>query len=714
MAEIAVNRDSANANVLPNARDELTVFTEVRRHADIGFNDTQRRTLGKQRIGSISFNEADEMFRSWIEENNWPYDALLFDPRIFTFIFEKTSRLIAAKPRGKLQPRTSSDIIAAKINNAILDSQWDLANYGGTMISKWSMMDMNTRKYGAAFGLNKWRYELGEEGRILYDGPEMKVLNNRDCAFDLTATTIESCNWFQVREYPTFQQLEAINDRAKGKPVYKNLERLREAILKGSLAGGDTRGVNWISRNRQISRIEQDPTGKDFVFKTVELVTEYRRDRWITFAPRHGVVIRDIPNPYKNYEIPIVMLRYYAIDDDLYGLSEIEPVKGLQKAINALLCQYVDEVNQKLYTPIAVGPGVRQHTLEWGKGARWQMNNPMTDFRLVEPNSNAAQLFNPTYSMLVSAMQNALGESSLGISNMAPFQRDKTATEVRQISNQSNARDNYNQIFLAEAIERQMKLWYSMNQTLLFTDEKKKYYVMRVVGKETLQDLQQEGLSEMVVPDEAYMMLLAQGSTDTGAGVANAKKIPKVAVNIGNEKNPNFVPKLKMLPDQKSAELYIEPQDMEGTFDFVADVETMTNNADDMRKQARQAAISLIVSNPNVTALLQQEGFQPKFKELFVEWLEDMGFKDADKFFGPVGQNPIQHPNLPTNGQQQQANGQAPPPETGSPQVATPNGMRPTFPLDRNANVYSPFSQFGQFAPAPVAPAPKAQQQGGY
>jgi hypothetical protein len=436
----------ASPNVL--SPEEQTTFNEVRWHWQWGFGETQKRATGRNRMGITSFDEADELFRNWINEATWPYDALLFDPRVFTFIWEKTSRLIANKPKPRLTPREGGDVLMAKINNVLLDYQWDQATNGGSMLEKWAMMDMNTRKYGAAFGLCKWRYEKNNKGKCVFDGPEFTVLKNRDFAHDLAANSIETCNWVQVREYVVLQDLERINDTDRDHPTYKNLNVLREAISMENLSGGDTRGLNWTSRNRAISKLEQDPIGKDPAFKTVELITEYRRDRWITFAPRHGVILRDIDNPYNNFEIPVVMLRYYAIDDDLYGLSEIEPVKGLQKAVNAILCQYVDEINQHLYSPIAIGPGVRQHTLEWGKGARWIMNNPMTDFRLVESKSNATAYFNTTYSVLVSAMMNALGESSLGVSNTQPYSRDKTATEVQSVNQQRNARDNYQQLML--------------------------------------------------------------------------------------------------------------------------------------------------------------------------------------------------------------------------------------------------------------------------
>ena len=100
----------------------------------------------------------------------------------------------------------------------------------------------------------------------------------------------------------------------------------------------------------------------------------------------------------------------------------------------------------------------------------------------------------------------------------------------------------------------------------------------------------------------------------------------------------------------QSAKLYIEPKDILGTFDFTVDVESMAVNSDEERKQARQAAVSLLSTNPNVTMMLSAEGVKPKFKDLFVTWLEDLGFNDAERFFEKVqpgqggmggGQNPL-------------------------------------------------------------------------
>ncbi len=639
-----------------------STFSEVKRHYDLGVEETEKRTTGRGRVGSISFDEADELFRSWIDESKWPYDALMFDPRTFTFIIEKNSRLLSGKLRGRLVPREGGDILGAYTNNELLNFQWDQANQGGTMLSKWSLMDINTRKYGGSFAICKWRYELNDKDKVVYDGPEMKVLNNRDCIPDPVAVDIASCNWFQVREYVTFQDLENVNDAARSKPIYENLKILRERIGNKTLGGGDTRSTNWISRNRTIAGLTVDPYGRDDIFKTIEVVTEYRKDKWITFAPQHGVVLREIDNPYENYEIPITMLRYYRIDDDLYGLSEIEPVKSLQKAINALLCQYIDEVNQNLYTPIAIGPGVKQHTLEWGKGARWIMTNPMTDYRLVQTNSNAASYFNSTYSALVAAMMNAIGESSLGVANVGDFQKTKTATEVNQVTQQRNSRDTSNQTFLAEAIERQMKLWYSMNQKMLFSDPTKQSYIVRIVGKQALEYFQTKGLDSMSLSNEGAVA--ASQNPDISP---QDLMTPTFPVNTGTKKEPTIVPKLSV-KENNYAELYVEPSDLLGTYDYVADVESMSINAGDKEKAGRQTAVQTLITNPIVTQMLSAEKVQPKFKELMVAWLEDNGFKDAEKFFTTIPDQPqgghpqgkpptvsINFKDLPPDGQSQAA-----------------------------------------------------------
>src|SRR3990167_7709699 len=373
-----------NKVVPTGTEEEKDLLTEVRSHYDMAVQDLESRLA--------DFDKKDELFRSHIDEANWPYRSLVFDPRVFTAIFEKTARLLANKPKGRLVPREGGDTLGAKISNELLNFQWDDNERvdATPMLAKWALLDSSARKYGAGFALAKWHFEKritrrkkGKEGdeesvsKIFFDGPNFKVLPNRDCLPNPSYSTVK--NWFQFRDYITLSELQGVNDAARSKPVYKNLDILEDKLDKERGGGGDTRASNYQSKNKSISNLD-DFLGRDKTFKVVEVITEYRNERWITFAPKHGVVLRDIPNPYDHGQIPVMLLKYYPIDDDIYGLSEIEPVERLQKGINSIVCQYLDAINISLYTPLKVrATGVQMHTIKFGPGEKWIMNDPQTD-----------------------------------------------------------------------------------------------------------------------------------------------------------------------------------------------------------------------------------------------------------------------------------------------------------------------------------------------
>jgi len=215
-------------------------------------------------------------------------------------------------------------------------------------------------------------------------------------------------------------------------------------------------------------------------------------------------------------------------------------------------------------------------------------------------------------------------------------------------------------------MKRQYKLWFSMNQTLLFSDPDKKAYVFRIVGSDALKYFQKrelnkeeiskaglEGLFRNTVKmqkvldglegDNIIKKILDSNPSllDSLSPDLNKYKAPRYPVKLSDKETTS---KLKMEDDGESGLLAVEPSDLEGNYDFIIDVESMTVGADEERKQSRQQAVTLLTSNPNVTQLLSTEGVKPKFKELFIVWLEDMEMSDAERFFENVQQQPGEMP----------------------------------------------------------------------
>ena len=646
---------------------EIDLFTEVNFHYVMAKQDLEQRLP--------DFDKKDVLFRSHLDEKNWPYRALIFDPRTFTTLYEKTARILANKPKGRMIPREGGDALGAKINNELLSFQWDDNERVDSMpmIAKWSLMDLNTRKYGAAFGLCKWHYQK-DNGKVFFDGPNFKPLYNRDCLPNPSYSTIK--NWFQHRDYVTLQDLEAVNDAARTKPIYKNLDLLRLVLKKDSKeGGGDTRQTNYNIKNLSIKGL-QDFLGRDPSFKTVEIITEYRNDRWITFAPKHGLILRDIENPYKHGQIPVVCLKYYIIDDDIYGLSEIEPIEKIQRALNALLSQYYDAINMSLYAPIKVrstGGAVQMHTLEFGPGKKWMMSDPATDVLTHDQSITGVSEFTSTYRVLVGALQEAMGDTSAGVSNAVPGGSTKTATEIKDTAISRSARDNFNQIYLGEALKKQMMFWHQMNQQFLFSNPNERQKVLRIVGKDAIKYFQNMGLDATALTDDAINLL----SSPEMQGVdVNPQEIaqPLYPVKVGQD----TISKLTMENDGQGGALILEPEDLSGNYDYIPDVGSMTLGSADEQVQAKAEAIQFLSGiNPKtgqptgIAMMVQQEGKKIKATELLIDYLEDIGFKNADQYF----ENAPQQGGL--SGQVDPTTGLPIPTGAGSPQTSQtgmPNG----------------------------------------
>ena len=636
--------------VITGNKAEQKLFTECLRHYSIASEDLDVR--------KIDFDKKDILFRSHIEEGSWPYNSLVFDPRIFTVLYEKTARILANKPKGRLVPREGGDSLGAKINNELLSWQWDDNERAGgeSMLSKWSLMDLNARKYGASFALTKWNYhrKVDNETKKSYpyfDGPDFKPLNNRDCLPNPSYSTIK--NWFQHRDYPTIQEMSEVNDAARSKPIYKNLDLLKRAIQnENKERGGDTR--DYVIKNKSIKGLV-DYLGKDEYYKNVEVVTEYRCDRWISFAPKHGIILRDIPNPNKHGQIPVVMLKYYAIDDDLYGLSEIEPVEKIQKAINAILCQYLDAINMSLYTPLKIrstGGAVQMHTINFGPGQKWLMNDPSSDVISHDQSTSGVQEFTSTYRFLVGALQEALGETSASTSNLNPGQEGKTATEVKDLATSRSARDNYNQIFLGEALKKQMIFWFQMNQQFLFSNPQEQHKIIRIVGKDAIKYFQNAGLDGEGLTEDATDLL----SNEDAPMDTNLQDFmqPMYPVSAGGL----TVPKMTMEDDGQVGTLIVEPEDLSGNYDYIPDIESMRIPDEAQMINAKKNMVEIAL-NPQVFQQLAQEGYKLKSKEVLEDYFEQLGMKDADKYFEKIQQPlPVQ---LDANGQpiQTQPTGEA-------------------------------------------------------
>lgn len=579
---------------------------------------------------------------------NWPYLSHVVDPVLRTTIIEKKARLTNSKLRGRLVPREGADIITAKINNALLDFQWDNAQDGGSMNHKWGNMDQDSRLFASSFGLVNWKYctqEIDGEEKVIFNGNEFKPLDVRDVGL-ISGNNVRDAKWVQISEYLTLEDLEYEN-QVPGQPKYPGLTELKSIVDKEVQ---DKRENNYVSRIKELKGLT-DRLGDDRSFPVVEIVTEYRVDRWITFSPRHNVLLRDIKNPYNHGKIPVVQLKYFPLSDDPWGESEVESVLSLWRAIQATLNGFLDTMNIHMKPPLKILEGLaRMETIEWGPEAQWIINqeNAVTEH---VGSGEPLRYFQTSFSALKSAFNTAMGDASQGVGATDPFSADKTATEVRDIASQRNVRDQDNQNALSDALKDMMGMWMSNNKQFLFADEDMSEYLMKIVGEKDFAFFKRSGLDQMMLDTESTQMIgdtVGQMNGDISdlqlQELVNAGSTPVFpVVENPNETDPEKIrvkPKMKIDQTGTEAEISLVPEDLNGTFDYIPDVKSMSAGADAEFQKARRDAIDLMFNNQSVLQLLQQQGQIPNVKEILTEMFEDAGSKDASRFFSDANQQP--------------------------------------------------------------------------
>jgi hypothetical protein len=615
-------------------KQDESIITELQEHYQAWTDDNKKR---QTRVNG--WNDITDAYYGKLPDN-WPFMSRTVDPRLRTSIVEKNARLLNKTLRGKLGPREGGDVAGSIINNAVIDYQWDRAKFGGTMQEKLSECDIDSRLYQSKFVYVYWKTDKNKKKQILFDGNEMMPLDIRDCGLDYNAKSIDDANWFQWRRWITYEDLEKMN--------LKNFSELKKRIKDPKFINQDRRDTEWQSRLKNIKGLE-DRMGRDKAFPVLELVIEFRKDEFYYFLPDMNLILDDMDNPYEHNMIPIRQLRYFPVQDDNLGESEVEPVLPLWRAIQATLCSFMDEVIIKMRPPLKVVEGqARAETIVWSPEAQWLVDNPNAITEMAG-SGEAVRYFTNSYPALISAFNIAMGDLSQNTSNIDPLAADKTATEVKAIQRQQNARDEKNQQTLAEFIKGIVMMWLSNNRQYLFRDPAKSEHILKILGEEKYREFQQLGMDEMIMTDEATQQIadIVTQMTESGidvtddqiANMTDAVKIPKYPVlENPNEKHIDKVvikPKMKLDETGQLAELSVVPQDLTGEYDYIPDVKSMEAGAGEAMSFARNQLINQVQS-PTMINALQTQGWMPKFKELLVASFEEEGLKDAQRFFEKV------------------------------------------------------------------------------
>ena len=534
------------------------------------------------------FNDFEDLYWGFIKNNGWK--SSVFDPEAFEKVERVTSHLTATEPRGKFYPREDSDDLKARIAYEVFKYQWTLPE--ANMHSKIVRMAKTSALFGIAFGLLSWKYERklkqkkGKQAfETTYDSWSFQDLYPYDCFPDPSSTSVGDMRYFIVREYTTLKDLENANTKINGENRYINLKTLKDELkadAKQTASGGDNRG-----RVDKIKSVDQES-----IKGRIQLLRYFDEDRWITIAPDFKIKIEDRACPYAHGGLPIHVLVDHEYPNQLYGIGEIEPIRKLQKGLNNILNQRLDNVRLMLNTPFKAKASSKfAHTWISKPGQIWQVEDQSEVMPLTIPDATGGT-FMQTANYFKDSMSKALGHMDFTTRNET--KSNKTATEIQQSSGEQNVRMRSKETNMDAFITRLSVQAMQLNAQYLAKGK-----VIRIVGKETINELQKRLMDD-------------QGETMQ----VDYKGVTQ--------------PKLKTNASKDFGVLLVEADDLSGTLDFIP--ETGSTTMIDPTPEI-QNLMNAITTGMKLNPLLAEEGVKIKYKDLMEKLFVKLGVKNIDEIF---------------------------------------------------------------------------------
>lgn len=513
----------------------------------------------------------------------------IYDPRLSTIVFERASRVMAQNPKGMAYAQSKDDLGKNALMNLLLKHFYKNANEQDTMLLKLRLMDVYSLVYGSMFGLVPWR--VGKN----YIGPELNILPIRDCFPQAGKKSVSDMDFFTVRNVVSIDWL-----KQQDKSVWMNVDKLAED-LKNIKSDGDAKSVDDTDKRSFVERTMYPSTYSSISFPQVELYTEYRRDRWITWSPQHvnsktsqPYILRISEDAYPDDMLPIITKHAFPLLDSPIGLGEFARGASLQNATNSLWNLYMEGVKYSIFPPLHINPAeVVPSSIKWGAGEFWYMNTPNTDVQPMRIDAQGINTFQSTFGTLISSIETQAGTTSVRESANSQSSLGKTPEAIRFISEKESARDEWDRVMMEQTIDQLYSRWIALT-----VNKMEKSVHMRLF-KEEIADIQK------VYPDVVELY-------DSGRGGVTIKK-----------------------------------KDIDDKYDFV--LETGSTTKPDIEGEQNNLTVILkaVLENPQIIEALAQNGKTVDLAELFKRWLVAGNAKDWDKIIIDLPQEePVEETQL--------------------------------------------------------------------
>ena len=372
----------------------------------------------------------------------------VFDPKLSTLTLERSYRVMAQLPTGKVRGISRNDKGSEKLMNLILD-KWvsPNANAQFDFLTKLRMVDLYSNIYGNFFSLVDW--DVRKNG---YMGPDVWLLNIRDVFPQVGAVSLDDSDYVIVRTWRPLSYFENL----KKQDGYKNLGSIIPKLEK--IAGDRERRSSGDTSKREENQYPEEISAKKSGY--FEVLTQYEKDRWVDYCVDAKMEFRDQKNPHDDDELPVLCKYSIPLLDDFMGFGDFERGASMQMVVNSVWNLYLDALEISIFPPTLVNKDnvASMSSLKWGAAEKWLVRNQINNsIQPIQLSPQGIAEFNNTYRVATASILNLFGTTDTAVTQETEAGFGKTPEALKAQVARENTRDNADRFFMEQYITKLMR-----------------------------------------------------------------------------------------------------------------------------------------------------------------------------------------------------------------------------------------------------------------
>jgi len=396
----------------------------------------------------VMWDEAESIFSNKLNDAiSSKTKSQVMDQKLSTMILEREARVMSKLPIGKFRPISGDDIASTQIINLIME-KYIIPNAKAQFpfLTKLRMMDRYSNIYGNMFAMVDW--DIKKNG---YVGPDLWLLAIRDVFPQVGAVSLDDSDRIVIRTWKPISYFEGLGKGKNLKNVGNIVEKLKKLNGDKSSKSSSEQSV----RETQQQNDTQEGKGSGYF----QVLTMFERDRWVDYVPAAHLVLRDIENPNKDGELPIVCKYSIPLIDDFMGMGDMERGKTMQYTLNSLWNLYLDAIKISIFPPTILNKdNIIASTIKWGAGAKWLVRNSVgNSVQQLAINPRGIDSFQSTYQTLNASLLNMFGTTDTSTTAATDPGFGKTPQALQMQQSRESAKDNVDRFYMEQTLSDIMR-----------------------------------------------------------------------------------------------------------------------------------------------------------------------------------------------------------------------------------------------------------------